>query len=162
MAAYQTIFASDLGQTLLLFVLLFTIIFAILQKAKVLGEGKQINALVALSMALLVSGVGYVLEFTQKIIPLMSVIIVIILVFLILSAFFFKGEIDFGKSKWWFSALMGLIVIIAVIIFTGSWDMITSWFGNSEVTSNIVLIVIVGIIVAFVYMTTKSSEGKKE
>ncbi len=160
MAVYQTIFASDLGQTLLLFVLMFTVIFAIMQKSKVLGGGKQIDALVALSIGLLVSGVGYVLEFTQKIIPLMAVVIVIVLVFLILSAMFFKGEVDFGKYSWVFAALMGIIVIIAVIVFTGYWDNIYSWFTKGEVGSNILLIAIVIGVVAFVYSSSKSGEKK--
>ncbi len=161
MAAYQTIFASDLGQTLLLFVLIFTVIFAIMQKSKVLGGGKQIDALVALSIGLLVSGVGYVLEFTQKLLPLMAVILVISLVFLILTAMFFKGEVDFGKYSWAFAALMGIAVIVAVIVFTGYWDNISGWFSDSDVGSNILLIAIVVGVVAFIYTLTKASSSGK-
>lgn len=159
MAAFQTIFSSDLGQTLLLFVLIFTIIFAILQKSKVLGGGKQIDALVALSIGLIVSGVGFVLEFTQKILPVMAIIIVISLVFLILTAMFFKGEVEFGKFKWAFAVLAGLIVIIATIVFTGYWDNIKGWFSDGGMASNLLLIIIVIAVVAFIYSSTKGSSS---
>jgi hypothetical protein len=158
--AYQTIFASELGQTVLLFILLFTIIFAILQKSKVLGGGKQIDALVALSMGLLVSGVGYVLDFTQKIIPFMAVVIITVLVFLILGSLFFRDTMDFGKAKWYFAALMGVIVVIAVVVFTGSWTLIREWFSDSDLASNFILIVIVIVVVMFIYFSTDKKKDK--
>src|SRR3989344_5401509 len=49
-----TLFSSPLGQTVLVFVLVFVGIFAILQKSKVFGDGKkQIDALVAVAIAVL-------------------------------------------------------------------------------------------------------------
>src|SRR3989344_989954 len=56
---YSTVLSSPFAQTILLFVLVFVVVFAVLQKSKILGDGKkQIDALVALAIALLFVGVG--------------------------------------------------------------------------------------------------------
>jgi hypothetical protein len=149
-------FSSDFGQTILLFVLIFTVIFAILQKSKILGDGKkQIDALVALSIALLVIGVSTVLDFTQKIIPVMAVAIVAILVFLILTAMFFKGDMEFGNGlKIAFGILMFIVVAISVIIFTGGWDWVKEVVSSSSAAGNVVLIIVILAVVAFAYFAT--------
>src|SRR3989338_1413020 len=122
MAVFESIFSTPLGQTVLLFLLVFTVIFAILQKSEILGKGKkQIDALVALAIGLIVSSVGYVLDFAQKILPFFATVLIIILVFLILTAMFFKGEIEFSdKVRMWFGVLIFIIVTIAVVVFTGA------------------------------------------
>ena len=154
MAGFESIFTTPLGQTVLLFLLIFTIVFAILQKSKILGEGKkQIDALVALAIGLLVCGVGYVLQFTQQIIPFMAVVMIIILVFLILTAMFWPGEIDMHKNiRTGFGVLVFIVVIIAVLVFTGAWDAIKQWFGDGQgIASNVILVVIVLAVIAFAY-----------
>lgn len=165
MAGFESIFSSPLGQTALLFLLIFTVVFAILQKSKILGEGKkQIDALVALSIGLLVTGVGYVMEFTQKILPFMATVMIIILVFLLLAAMFFKGEIDVDKNvRLAFAAVVLIIVVIAVIVFTGFWDTIKGWFSDGgDVSSNIILIVVMLAVIAFAYFGGGKSEKKEE
>ena len=59
----ETIFTSVYSQTIFIFLLVFVVVFAILQKTKVLGDGKkQIDALVALAVALLVLSAGFALS----------------------------------------------------------------------------------------------------
>ena len=51
MAGIETIFSSALGQTVLVFILVFTLVFAVLQKSKILGDSrKQTDALIALAV----------------------------------------------------------------------------------------------------------------
>ena len=128
--AYQSIFSTDLGQAVLAFLLVFTIVFAVLQKSKILGDGKkQIDALVSLAIGLIVISIGTALDFIQKIIPFLAICLVIILVFMILlGAFFKEGSFDIPP---WLKVVFGIIIFIAVVIavlmFTPGWDIIKNY-----------------------------------
>ena len=81
---FEGILTSALAQTVFVFVLLFALIFGILQKSKLLGDGsKQVNALVSLAISLLVVSVGYALDLITKLIPILAIGLVIILIFLL-------------------------------------------------------------------------------
>ena len=89
--AYETIFNSELAQTALVFVLVFTLVYAVLQKSKILGDGKNsADALVALAVGLIVSTVGYATDIIRRLVPFLGVSLVVILVFLLLVAIFFS------------------------------------------------------------------------
>ena len=145
---FVTIFSSALGQAVLVFVLVFTVIFAILQKSKILGEGKkQIDALVALSVALLAIGAGYAMNLITKLAPFLSVSLVIILAFLILTAFFFKTDFDIGNGLRIFFGIVAFIaVVIAVLYITDSFDAISDFFtGNKSIMGNLLLLAVVAV-----------------
>ena len=90
MAGYETIFSSELGQVTLIFVLVFTMVFAVLQKAKVFGDGKkQIDALIGLAVALIVISAGYATDIISQLIPFLAITLVIILIFMVLIGFLF-------------------------------------------------------------------------
>ena len=68
----------------LLFVLAFVIVFAILQKAKILGEGvEKINSLVALAFAFIFVGVSSATDIVSGMIPWVAVALSVILMFLL-------------------------------------------------------------------------------
>jgi len=75
-------FATELfTKGVLPFLLVFVLVFAILQKSKIFGEGKkQIDALIALALALIVISAGSVLQFLNDIIPFMAIALIILLV----------------------------------------------------------------------------------
>lgn len=157
---YETIFSNPFAQTILVFVLVFTIIFAVLQKTKILGEGKkQVDALAALAMGLLVIGFGYALDIITRLIPVLGVALVVILVFLILLGIFYKeGSFEIPSGvKIFFGILVFLLVIIAVFYITGTWEYIIGFFaGNVVLVSNIILI---AIIIAAVWLVVSPGRG---
>ena len=154
MAIFDSIFATPLGQAVLVFIFLFTLIFAILQKSGILGKDKkQIDALVAFSSALLAVGVGSVLDITTKMLPFLAIALVVIFVFLVIASFFYKPE-EFsfsGGVKTAFSIAALIAVIIAAGYFTGAWGKISSLFeGTGNLLGNIIFAVIVVVAVWFV------------
>jgi len=164
--AYTSIFASDLGQAVLAFLLVFTLVFAVLQKSKVLGDGKkQIDALIALAVGLIVISVGSAMDFIQQIIPFLAIGLVIILVFLLLLGMFFKDG-DFKVPAWaqlTFGIIIFIAVVIAVLIFTRGWDFIANWFtGGSTLVSNAVLIVIILIAIIFAWFGGGKEKSDKK
>ncbi len=148
--ALDTIINTELGQSVLVFLLVFTLVFAVLQKSKILGDGKsQIDALIALAIGLMVVTVGYATSLIRQLVPFLAVSLVIILVFLLLVGIFFKaGEFKLSAGVITaFGILAFIAVVIAVISFTGNWAFIGEYVSGTrggQVFSNVVLLVVVG------------------
>lgn len=147
--AVETIFSSDIGQIALIFLLVFTIVFAVLQKSKILGDGKkQVDALVSLAIGLIVISVGYATDLISNLVPFIAVSLVIIFVFMLLLGSMYK-EGDFNLPTW-VKVALGIVVFVAVVIavlfYTGSWDYLYSVLvadDGSTFAANVVIIVIV-------------------
>jgi len=158
-----TLFSNPLAQVALVFILIFTIVFAILQKTKLLGDGKkQTDSLVALAIALLVISVGYAMDIITKMVPFLAVGLVIILCFLLLFGIFGKKEIDFSSNVMnFFGVLAFLAVLIAAMYFTDSFSKIQNFFsGNSGWFANGLIILVV--VAAFWFAYNGGSGGKSE
>lgn len=137
------------------FLLVFVVVFAILQKTKVLGEGKrQIDAIVALVIGLIVIAFGYATNIIVTLVPFLAVSAIIILVFMLLYGMVYKeGAFEISKGlRIAFGIIIGIAVIIAVLVFTGYWDYLSIRFlsGNSSsIMANIIFVtIIVGAIIA--------------
>src|SRR3989344_8182827 len=89
MAVFETILTSFFAVRVVYpFLLIFTLIFAILQKSKILGEEKsQIDALIALSIALIVVAFSWSTDIVISLMPFLAVCLVILLVFMLLYGF---------------------------------------------------------------------------
>lgn len=163
-----TILQSDLFIEIILpFVLVFTIVFAILQKSKILGEGKkQIDALVSLVIGLIVVSFANAVGVIVSLLPILAVSLVVILMFLLLwSPFFAQGEFKVPKPiQWTAGVIAAIVVIIAVLYVTPAWEFIRELFsgGGSTVLTNIIVIVIIGIAVVAVLLGGKEGSGKSE
>lgn len=149
------------------FLLVFTIIFAVLQKSEILGKGKkQIDALVALAIGLIVVAYGNYVNVITQMTAFLGVAIVVILVFLVLTgAFYEQGKFALGDNiKKVAMGLAALAVIIAALVYTGAWSYLKEVFsGDSNgLVTNIIFIVVIGAAVAALAFSggEKKSEGK--
>lgn len=161
--ADPTIFQNQfVVQLILPFLLVFAVVFAILQKTKVLGDGKkQIDAIVALVVGLIVIAFVPAAQLIIYLVPIMAVSLVVLLLFYILWGSAFEGKMAIPKSiQYTIGSVAAVIIVTAVIIFTGAGDWIYKQFttGNgSAIITNIVAVVIV--VVAIVAVTVGG--GKK-
>ena len=164
---FPTVINTPLGQSVVIFVLIFTIVFGVLQKSKIFGDGKkQIDSLIALSIALLVLSAGYALDIIQQLAPFLAVSLVIILVFLLLVAVMYEKDafkIDNGWKNFFFVATL-FAVILAVLVFSGNWDRVYSFFSDSTAGGSVLLIVLVGVAIWFAWsgQDLGSSSGGKD
>jgi len=157
---------------LLPFILVFTIVFAALQKTKILGEGKkQFNVIIAFVMGASIifphitgsyqDWIGFdPVNVINASLPQVSIILVaIIMVLLIIGVF--GNEVDFAGTS--LSGWIVLMSFIAVALIFGSatgWFDLPNWLyflGNPEVQSLVVMILVFGIIIWFV---TKDDANK--
>lgn len=160
----ETILSNPFMRDILLpFLLVFAIVFAVLQKTKIFGEGKkQTDAIIALVVGLLVVAVGYATNIIVSLIPVLAVGLVVLLVFLLLWGFAFKeGEFNVPeKVRWIIGIVAAIAVIVAVLYFTGGLGYLKNLIGGevSGWLTNILFAVIV--IIAVIAVLVGSGEKK--
>ncbi|MEK6846953.1 MAG: hypothetical protein AABY16_02195 [Nanoarchaeota archaeon] len=165
----ETILSSPIiSEAVLPFVLVFTVVFAILQKSKILGDGKkQIDALVALVVGLITITFANAVGIINSLLPFLAVAVVIILIFLILVASVSTdGTLPWEKNfKKAIIVLAFLAVLVAVLIVTGAWDYLAyqvSGPSSSSWVTNVVFIAIIAGAFLLVFFGDKGSHGSEK
>ena len=168
----RTLDQWGLTDVLLPFLLIFIIIYSILQKTKILGnEKKNFNVGVAVIIGLLVV-IPHVMgtfppnrdpvEILNKAIPQVSLIILAIIFLLILIGVFGQEEVFLGLAAPGWITLVSIIIILVIFGSAAEWwspsitSSINNFFGT-DVLSIVVMILVFGIIIA--YITSEPKEG---
>lgn len=152
-----------LTEVVLPFVLVFVLMFAILQKTKVLGEGKnQIDAIVALVLGLILIVTPGPRDMIVGILPWLAVGVAVILTFMILYGFV-AGDMSGNKVpkgiKITFGVLSAIFVTVVVVVVTGLWNKLTGTFSGSSGSPLLMNISFIGIIIGVVVVALVG--GKK-
>lgn len=173
---FNTLESYGLVDGLLPFLLIFTIMFAMLQKTNILGAGKkQFNVMIALIISLLVviphitgsypPGKDIVVILNSAL-PSVSILVVAILMSLLLI-----GLLG-GESKWMGGSLSGGIAILSffVIIYifgasAGWWDNLGFRWLDSDVMALVIVILVFAIVIWYVTKddnaANKAAKGMK-
>ena len=128
------------------FLLIFAIIYGILEATGILGKNRGINVVIAVVIGLLGLRLGFVQDFYREVFPRLGVGIAVLLLALILVGLFITNE----HKKYWYWGLGGLGVFIFLVIVSDTFD--TLGYGDFVWQENISwilgLILLVGIIIA--------------
>ncbi len=177
------LFFQDLGiyDVVLPFVLVFTIVFAILEKTKVFGTEKigdvsytkkNLNAMTAFVISFLVVASSKIVAIINESLAKIVLLLLVSICFLMLVGSFMKERPEgVFLEKGWQTFFMFFMFIGLVIIFMTSikdenglswWEIfwnyvINNW--NSTVVGSIALVIV---IVLFMYFITKSPPEKKK
>ena len=157
--AEQTTFLQHwiFTQYLFPFLLVFFIVFAILERTKLFGEGKkQLNALTSFVIGLIFVGAGVPKLIVGNMILFFAVAIVIIFVILLLWGFIFGDEKGFKVEKWmkWvLGIIVGIAAVVAVIFATG-WNVTLGSLlsGQSQIWTNVAFVVVIAIALALILL----------
>jgi len=150
---------------LLPFLLVFTIIFAVLDKTKIMGEGKRnMNVSIALIFALIVviphvTGnfpAGYdPVQIINAALPSVSLVVVAVISLMILIGVFAHDRLMLGLTA---PGWVGLFSIVTLVFIFGSaagwWQTgVLDWLDNifgSDVLAIVIMLLVFGIIIAYV------------
>ena len=149
-------------EMLLPFLLVFVVTFAILQKSKILGDGKaQIDAIVGFVVGLLLIGLPQPRNIIVNIMPWMAVGIAIILTFLILYGFV-HGDMTGDKAPKWmkptFAVLAGLFTIGVILFITGLGGKIVDTFSGNSGSTILINILMIGLVIGAVLVAMFSGK----
>jgi len=150
------------------FLLIFTIVFAILEKTKILGDDKkQTDAIVAFVIGLIFVGVAYPKEVVNNMILFLTVALVVAFVALLLWGFLMGGEAKIipGDAKWikWVVGI-GIIVAVAIAFFWSAgidlqvFDLLFKQNWSNTFWTNVLFVVVVAIGIAVVVRKVKKDD----
>jgi len=173
---------QDLGvlDVILPFILVFTIVFATLQKTKILGEDenkkprKNFNAVIALVMGLAVviphvigsypSPDSDIVNIINSALPNVSAVLIAVIMLLLIIGVF-GNKVDIAGST-----LSGWVVIFAIVATVFIFGNAANWFrqlpdwlqflNNSDTQSLIVVILVFAIIIWFITKEEKKKDPK--
>ena len=173
-------FVRDLDQwgltdILLPFLLIFVVIYAILQKTKILGEEKKnLSIVVAIVVALLVviphvtgkfpANADPVLIINDAL-PQVSIVIIAIVFLLVMIGVFGQDYVFLGVTAPGWITLVSLVTIILIFGGAAGWwsgavgDTLQDFFGTEGIAIFIMLLTF-GIIIAWITSESKDREDK--
>ncbi len=167
----QTLETIGLTDIILPFLLIFTIVFAVLQKIKIFGEGKKnFNVVISLVLSLSVivphvmgrypAGTD-VVDIINKALP--NVALLIIVVIMVFIAIGLWGV----EPKWAPSGIQGLIVVImfAAVFYifghaAGWFKYMPTWLSNPQTQALIVILLVFGALIAWITRDSSESAAK--
>lgn len=154
-------------QFILPFLLIWTIVFAILEKTKILGDGKkQLDAIVAFVIGLIFVGAVFPKLVVSNLILFLTVSIIVMFVGLLLWGFITGEELKTGifpegkPIKW----LVGIVLVVAVtgavLWATGIWDefynLLFKQTWSSSLWTNVAFIAVIAGALAIVLKSAAS------
>jgi len=156
------------SQILLPFLLVFVLLFAILQKSKLFGEDKtQTNSIISLVMALILVGVPLARGVITDIVPIVGVVAVILLVFMIILGFVGytddKGNLN-KPLQITIAIIMGITLLAGIAWSLGLIPKITDAIKNPQlgtVWQSLIFIIIIVVIFIIMMKSTNEKSGDK-
>ena len=142
------------------FLLVFTLIFALMEKVKLFGDSKKnVHVIVALVAAAFVVAQPDIVFLIQGFIPRVSMFILVILMgLLIIGMFGLKGE----KFSGWPLGVAVLIAIVAIIWSLSAATSIYYWpFFDILTSQDIAWLIAIGVFILVIWLIVKEP-GKKE
>ena len=130
------------------FLLIFAIVFGIMDSVKFLGDKKSIHVIIALVIALMsLRFQNFVSAFLSELFPRLGIGLAIMLGVLIMVGLFIADDV----RRYWFYGLSALGGIIAISILFQTFDVLgwwTSGTGSQEIGLLVLGVLLVGIIIA--------------
>lgn len=162
---------ADWGvETLLVFLLIFAVMYAILMKTKIFGDRRNVNVIVALIIGLLVviphvtgvyPGGMDVVQIIKDALPSVSLVVVAVIMLLILIGIFGGESNLFGIAAPSWIAVISIVIIIFIFGGSAGWWGGYGWaenFFGSDAIAIIVMLLIFGIMISFI----TGAESKEE
>ena len=177
------IFFDKLGiyDVVLPFLLVFSVMYAILDKTRILGIDKiddneypkrNINSMVAFVISFFVVASTKLVAIISEALANLVLVLLMIVMFLLLIGAFFKNDEDVYLDKGWRVAFMVIIFITTVLIFLHAiptddggnwlnalWVWLTVNWDSTAIGSIILFIVLIGLIY---FITSGTSEAKSK
>ena len=168
-------FFGDIGiyDVVLPFLLIFTIIFAIFEKTRILGTDeidghkypkKNLNSMVAFVIAFLVVASSRMVAVINEAMANIVLLVLIVVSFLLLIGIFYSEDEEVILEGPWRTAFMVVLLVAILLIFLYAlgwlqdiWEyVVDNW--QSEVVGSIILLLI---FVGFIWWVTRDTPGQR-
>lgn len=126
-------FLVDLGffDVILPFLLVFTIVFGVLEKTKIFGTEKvggeeypkrNLNAMIAFVIAFFTLAAKNIVEMLQVSLPLVALVLTILICFMLLVGSFYKeGEFELGNKWIKYLSVLVFVAVLGIFFYAFGW-----------------------------------------
>lgn len=155
---------AGIFDVILPFLLVFSLVYAVLEKIRILGTGKKArvsNAVVALVSALLVVRNGYIVGLMTRFLPNVAMFLIVILMLLLIL-----GTFGIGPTKWQQGTLFYAAFVVSVVFviwalasdYLGDWLELPKWLWNLDETTK-ATVLFVGMFVIIIFLVMKEDDS---
>lgn len=171
-------FFNELGiyDVILPFLLVFTIMYAILEKTKILGmeyheeSGKEmtrknLNSMVSFVIAFFVVASSQLVKVINEALSHIVLLLLLSIGFMLLVGSFHTGDKEFVLKGSWKTIFMVIMFIGIVLIFMNALGWLEKsydWLRDNASTNWVSGIILVVIVIGFMVYVTNDKSGKKE
>jgi hypothetical protein len=172
----QLLYDIGVMDIILPFLLVFTIVYAVLYRTQILGEPKKpFNKVVALVIALAVIfphivpeiGAPDVVPIINNALPQVSIIAVAVVMALILIGVWGIDVNIAGKPFGGWVVLLSMVAVVIIFLASAGWmpfipEWLYSWLGSDtdEVLSLVIIVLVFGIIISFITAEEKEADKR--
>lgn len=150
-------------EIILPFLLVFTLIFAILEKSKLLGDNKsQINAIISFVFAGILISFANAVNIILQMTTFMVVALFVLFVFMLIYGFAYGNKTGDPLSaglKTFIGIIAFIAVVVAMLVITGYWKIVYDFLSSSSIGLNILFIILIGAAIAAVLFGGKSGSS---
>ncbi len=158
-------------EILLPFLLVFTIVYAVLKKSKILGDdSERFNKVIALIMGLAVViphslgmyGRPSVVDIINRALPQVSLVVVAIVMFLLMVGIFGKDVSFAGTTASGWAVFLSLIAVFIIFGNAAGWfamPAILYFLNDPQIQSLVIIILVFGLVIKFVTGEESDDEG---
>lgn len=139
------------------FLLIFAVVFGILEASKVLGKNKGVHVIISVVIGLLALQLNFVSVFFANVFPRLGVGLAVILTLLILTGLFIKK----ADTKYWMYGIAAVGVIIWIIITTKAFEG-AGWIGNYFTEDYIGLVIGAVLLIGVIVLVYRSKPSEEE
>ncbi|MBR9705562.1 hypothetical protein GOV14_00865 [Candidatus Pacearchaeota archaeon] len=150
------------------FALVFTLVFAILQKTEVLGKGKkQVDAIIALIVGLILISFPFARDIIVKLMPFLAVAVVLLLIFMMFYSFA-HGQNELHKWVKIVVIVLFTVGLVAMLLYiTVGLDKIYEWtfggkHGGTIAVNILIILVLAGAVIAVLKGAGGSTSKEKK
>ncbi len=143
------------------FLLIFTLTFAVLEKVRILGDGKRnLNLVVSLVLALLFVRNQALVTLLNSFLPNISIFMVVALMFLLLVGLWMGDQPGLNKSLLGLASIVSLIFILWAVFsnVAGDWfNFLPDWIRYMDGDTK-AMIIFIGLFVLLVWWLSKGDK----
>ena len=171
----ETLAEIGVIEVLLPFILVYAVVFAILQKSQIFEGGsstekqaKSINAVIAAVFGFFTITSIQLIQIFQSFIINSIVVVIFLLCTLIVIGFLlgdeYKTLFNDNRVKYALAILLTIVLLIVLINILGWWDIISSWFDGAGDASDTIITVLVlaGVVGVLFWVSTGGKKGGNE
>lgn len=151
------------------FLLVFTIVFAVINKTQILGGKRNIDVIIGFVIALLAVRSEFFVELMKSFLPNVAMFMIVILMFLMMFGIFAGEKKDWTRVPLVLGALISFVFILFALLFdyTDRYVSFPDWlrdlfYGMDDSTKGIILFLGITVIIIWLLVGKKTGGGFKD